>query len=54
MTEHQMALISELRHLGYAVVVFYPEEVGTANPQKVEDRLVELGWDVISALEEEA
>lgn len=50
MTEEQRKAIDELRHAGYAVIVWTPEEVGTANPRKVEDRSIELGWDVINDL----
>jgi hypothetical protein len=37
----------ELEAMGCAVVVFTPEELRGANPDHVEDRLVELGWEVI-------
>lgn len=39
-----------LRHRGYAVVVFTPEELRGASVNRVQDRLIELGWDVIDAL----
>jgi hypothetical protein len=39
-----------MQHLGYAVVCFTPEELRGANPDHVQDRLVELGWDVIDVL----
>lgn len=42
--------ISLLRDQGYAVVVFTSEELDGANPRKVSERLVELGWDVIDNL----
>ena len=44
--------ISALRHAGYAVVVFYPEELGDANPRRLEDRLCELGVECISDLQD--
>jgi hypothetical protein len=44
--------ISALRHAGYAVVVFYPEELGDANPRRLEDRLCELGAECISDLQD--
>lgn len=54
MTEEQSAMLRALRHEGFAIVVFHPEEIGNANPRRVEDRLVELGNnDVIPALTDE-
>jgi len=37
----------ELEAMGCAVVVFTPEELRGANPYHVQDRLIELGWEVI-------
>ena len=42
--------LRQLRKMGYAVVAFTPEELRGADPDHVEDRLVELGWDVINYL----
>jgi hypothetical protein len=42
--------LADLRARGFAVVIFNPSELQGANPRKVEERLVELGWDVIAAL----
>ena len=51
MTESKVfELCAKMRHLGYAVICFTPEELRGANPDHVEDRLVELGWDVINDL----
>ena len=50
MTQQQQQAIDELRHCGYAVIVWTPEELGEANPRRVEDRSVELGWDIITDL----
>lgn len=43
-------LSRELAAMGCAVVLFTKEELRGANPDHVEDRLVELGWDVIDSL----
>ena len=43
-------LCRKIRHAGYAVVCFTPDELRGADPDHVEDRLVEIGWDVIDAL----
>lgn len=52
MKPSQLELIQQLRTLGYAVIIWTPEEVRNANPVRVEDRLIELGWDVIADLQE--
>jgi hypothetical protein len=44
--EHSQAL----REMGCAVVIFIPEELRGADPDHVEDRLCQLGWDVIDSL----
>ena len=55
MTESKVfELCAKMRHLGYAVVCFTPDELRGANPDHVEDRLVELGWDVIDTLATDA
>lgn len=46
-------LLKELRGRGCAVVCFVPDELLGADPDHVEDRLVELGWDVIDHLKTE-
>ena len=43
-------IVSDLRDKGYCVVIFTPEELRDANPSHVEDRLIELGWEVIECL----
>ena len=39
--------IQELKDEGYAIVLFNPEELEGAEADRVEDRLIELGWEVI-------
>lgn len=54
MTVSEVAKIcAQIRRSGYAVVVFNDEELRGADPGLVEDRLIELGWDVIDALSTE-
>jgi len=50
MTKEQRKVVEELRDEGYAVIVWAPEELETANPRRVEDRSIELGWDVVGDL----
>ena len=51
MTESKVfELCVKMQRLGYAVVIFTPEELRGADPGHVQDRLVELGWDVIDTL----
>jgi len=42
--------LRQLRKMGYAVVAFTPEELRGADSDHVEDRMVEIGWDVIDSL----
>lgn len=44
--------LTELRLAGYAVVIFSPEELGTADPVFLQNRLVGLGNEAISDLQE--
>ena len=46
-------LSRQLEDLGCAVVVFTEEELRGARPDLVQDRLTELGWEVIDVLAEE-
>ena len=50
LSKQQQEVLQELRHQGYAVIVWSPEELDSANPRRVEDRSVELGWDIIGGL----
>ena len=50
MNTEQWKVINELRAEGYAVTIFNPEELDGVNESAVEDRLVELGWQVIEDL----
>ena len=43
-------LSRQLEAMGCAVVVFTEEELRGARADLVQDRLVELGWDVIDVL----
>jgi hypothetical protein len=45
-------LSRQLEELGCAVVVFTEEELRGARPDLVQDRLIELGWEVIDVLAE--
>ncbi len=47
-------LSRQLEELGCAVVIFTEEELRGARPDLVQDRLVELGWDVIDVLATES
>ena len=49
-TNEVAVLCSTLRDLGCAVIVFIPEELNGADPEQVEDILIEKGWDVIDSL----
>jgi len=53
LSDEERQMIEALRDRGFAVVVFTPEELQGAESGRVEDRLVELGWDVIETLSQE-
>ena len=42
--------MQRLQSFGYAIVAFSPEELEGAEPSRVEDLLIEKGWDVIQSL----
>jgi sugar lactone lactonase YvrE len=48
--EQSRRMIGALRSKGFAVVVFTPEELEGAEHKRVEERLIELGRDVIQDL----
>ena len=51
MNPQQFKAICTLRDEGYAVILWAPEELGDVSPDTVEDRSIELGWDVITQLQ---
>jgi len=53
MNEEQIRVLRELRDQGFVVIVWTPDEVGNADPVRLEDRCIELGWEVISDLKQE-
>jgi hypothetical protein len=52
MTPEERAVIESLRSQGFAVIVWTPEELAGASRKHVEDRSVELGWQVIDDLKD--
>lgn len=46
-------LTRQLEEMGCAVVIFTEEELRGARPDLVQDRLIELGFEVIDVLAEE-
>ena len=50
MTHEESGALKSLRHKGYAVVIFDPEELQGANRRHVEDALVSQAWDIIDSL----
>jgi len=52
-TKQAVEHLRQLHKMGYAVVAFTPEELHGADPNHVENRLIELGWDVIDSLSTE-
>lgn len=54
MTPEQQKAIDELRAAGYAIIIYRPEELRQANPVKVQDRILEQGWDTIACLQDDS
>jgi Lhr-like helicase len=52
MKHEELQALKQLKARGYAIVVITPEELLNANPDKVEDRLIDFSWEVISQLNE--
>ena len=47
-TKEHLAVLRELRELGCAVVVFEPAELRGTSPGRLEDWMIERGWDMIA------
>ena len=52
LTDQELKTLIEIKDRGFAVVVITPEELEDADPNSVEDRLIELSWDIINDLKE--
>lgn len=50
---HHGQVLNDLRHAGWAVVLFTPDELRGVEPDRLQDRLVELGNEVIDNLSDE-
>lgn len=50
MTPSQQQAIGELRDAGFAIAIFTPDELREAPPERVEDLMVERGWNAINDL----
>jgi hypothetical protein len=51
-TSEEAGVLKALRHKGYAVVIFDPEELQGVKPRYVEDALVTEAWVIIDALKD--
>ena len=51
-TSEEAGVLKALRHKGYAVVIFDPEELQGVKPRSVEDALVTEAWVIIDALKD--
>lgn len=52
MTPEQAEMVRQLRSEGYAVIIWTPEELGTASVNRVQDRSIELGHEIIEDLQD--
>lgn len=53
LSQEEFDLIVKMRDNGFAIVIFTPEELCGAEPDFIEERLIELGWDVIDSVKQE-
>lgn len=53
LTHEDMDFIDRLHKRGFAVVVFTPEEVDGVSIERLEDMLIEEGWNIIDYLKED-
>ena len=53
MTKKDWAVIKKFREAGYALTIFSPEELRGASTRDFENRMVELGWEVVDSLASE-
>ena len=53
MSKEDWAVIRKFREAGYALTIFSPEELRGASTRDFENRMVELGWEVVDSLAHE-
>jgi hypothetical protein len=53
LSQEEFDLIVKMRNNGFCIVIFTPEELCGASSDEIEERLIELGWDVIDSLKTE-
>lgn len=50
-TREHLDAINEMRDQGFAVIVWTPEEIGSASRDRIEERCIEFGNQVIEDLQ---
>ena len=53
MSQEDWAVIKKFREAGYALTIFSPQELRGALTRDFENRMVELGWEVVDSLAHE-
>ena len=53
MSKEDWAVIRKFREAGYALTIFSPQELRGASTRDFENRMVELGWEVVDSLASE-
>jgi hypothetical protein len=53
MTKEDWDVIKKFRQASYALTIFSPEELRGASTRDFENRMVELGWEVVDSLASE-
>jgi hypothetical protein len=51
MNDLEINVLKSLKSRGFAVIIIEPDELKNASADKVEDRLIELSWDIINDLD---
>ena len=50
LTKTERKTIEDIRARGFAVIIWNPKELENVSPSYMEERSVELGWEVIETL----
>lgn len=50
LTKAEIEVIRAIRNRGFAVILWNPDELKEADSDRVEERSIEFGWDLIETL----
>ena len=52
-TDEMLAAVELLRKAGFAVCAFDPDELAGVDPEDIEERMCQKGWEAIEILKEQ-